>query len=160
MVVTIERRTPLSPQQAWAAITDFSAHAASVPFTRMLTDPQASEPGPGWRFIARTKVGPFTLDDPMRITRWSPPGTNGLGLFRADKLGPVLAGWTVARARPSGDDGASGGCIVTWTQQVRPRIWLPPPGALVADLASQWLYGHAIDVLLAAHIARHACERR
>src|SRR5690625_5136892 len=147
MVVTIERRTPLSPQQAWAAITDFSAHAASVPFTRMLTDPQASEPGPGWRFIARTKVGPFTLDDPMRITRWSPPGTNGLGLFRADKLGPVLAGWTVARVSPSGDDGASGGCIVASTQQVRPRIWLPPPADLVGELASPGRHDHPVDVL-------------
>ena len=150
MPVTIERHTPLPPAEAWAAITDFPAHGALMPGTRVLTDPESADgPGTGWRFLARTTLGPLTLDDPMVITRWNPPDAGSVGMFRVDKVGPILAGWTVVRVHP-----APSGSTVVWTQHLRPRVWLPPPGETVADLVARVLYGRAIDVLLARQIAR------
>lgn len=147
MVITIERHTSLTPQAAWAAVTDFAGHGRLMPLTRVLREPAAPDnPGPGWRFIARTSLGPVTLDDPMRLTRWDPPGPAGIGLFRADKVGPVLAGWTVTLVHP-----APGGSIVCWTQQLRPHFWLPRPAELLVDRIALWLYGNALDHLLARH---------
>ena len=152
MPVTIERHSPLPAAEAWAAITDFPVHGAVMPATRVLTDPIApSAPGPGWRFLARTSVGPITLDDPMVITRWNPPEADAVGLFRVDKVGPVLAGWTVVRVHP-----CPGGSTVVWVQHLRLRIWVPPPGETVTESINRSLYGRALDVLLAQQIDRVA----
>lgn len=140
----------MDPGQTWAAVTDFEGHGQAMPLSHVLCEPRAPHsPTLGWRFIARTRLGPVTMDDPMRITRWNPPGTDGIALFRVDKVGPILGGWAVVLVRPD-----NGGTSVRWTQHVRPRLRLPPPGERVADWLTRWLYGRAIDDLLAKHAAR------
>lgn len=142
MVATIEREVWLTPEQAWSALTDFEAHGQTMPLTQVMCDPDAPDsPRAGWRFIARTRLGPLTIDDPMRITRWDPPGEACAGLFRVDKLGRVLGGWTVALVLPAG----RGGSKIVWTQHVRPRLWLPPFAERWADRLTRWLYGRALD---------------
>ena len=150
MSATIDRHTRLAPEEAWAALTDFAGHGAVMPFTHVLCEPGSpNSPRAGWRFIGRTRLGPFLLEDPMRITHWDPPGAERVGEFRVRKVGRILAGYSVVRVGPTGT-----GTTITWLQHLRLRVPLPPPGPWISDAITRWLYGRAIDRLLATHRGR------
>lgn len=150
MSVTIDRHTRLTPEEAWAALTDFAGHGAAVPFTYVLCEPGSpNSPRAGWRFIARTRLGPFLLEDPMRITHWEPPMADRGGEFHVRKVGRVLAGYSVVHVRPTAT-----GTTITWLQHLRLRVPLPPPGPWISDAITRLLYSRAIDTLLAAHQGR------
>jgi hypothetical protein len=140
----LRRHTPLSPTAAFAAVADFRGHAKGVPFTHVQAGP--GQPAVGWSFTAITALGPLALHDSMVLTRWEPPGPDGLGGYTLRKTGRVLAGWAAVDVAPS----ASGGTDVQWAEQIdlRPRAL----GTLTA-LASHWagarLLGRALDILLA-----------
>ncbi|MGC0143363.1 hypothetical protein [Pseudactinotalea sp. Z1732] len=174
MSVTIDRHTRLTPEEAWAALTDFAGHGAVMPFTYVLCEPGApNSPRAGWRFIARTRLGPYLLEDPMRITHWEPPRAGRGGEFHVRKVGRVLAGYSVVQVRPTATGAATAtttatatgtttgtgtgtgtGTTITWRQHLRLRVPLPPPGPRISDAITRWLYGRAIDTLLAAHQGR------
>lgn len=146
----IRRRVAADPDHVWAAVTDFAAHGAFVPFTEILREPARPHcPHLGWRFIVRTRLGPLVLDDPMRLTRWKPPDEHGVGAFHAHKVGPVLAGWAAVEIRAE-----EGGTTVIWAEHIRLRVPLPRWVDLVLgrvlDRASGWLFGRVVDGLLAA----------
>lgn len=106
---TVSACSAESIEQAWARVSDLTGHADGVPFTSASSDP--GEPGPGWRFVARTGLGPLGFDDPMVITEWDPPRR-----LRVEKVGRVLRGW----ADISLTSLPQGGTMVTWQEEVLP----------------------------------------
>jgi Polyketide cyclase / dehydrase and lipid transport len=140
----IRRHTPLSPAAAFAAVADFPGHANGVPFTHVETTP--GPPSVGWSFTAITALGPLGFRDPMVLTRWDPPDSDGRGGYALRKTGRILAGWAAVDVAPA----ASGGTEVRWAEQIdlRPRAL----GVLTAP-ASRWaggrILGQALDALLA-----------
>ncbi|MBC7309364.1 MAG: SRPBCC family protein [Tetrasphaera sp.] len=105
--VSASTREPI--EEVWRRVSDLGAHADGVPFTSSSTDPGA--PGKGWRFVARTAVGPVGFDDSMVITEWDPPRR-----LRVEKTGRVLAGWADITLAPLPE----GGTHVTWQEEVVP----------------------------------------
>ncbi|CAL9281394.1 SRPBCC family protein [Streptomyces sp. NPDC003090] len=153
-VFRLERRTGLPAAEAWRRVTDWEAHGARVPLTRVrvLTP---GPPGVGTRFTARTGLGPLGFDDPMAVVRWEPPdgagpgGRPGPGLCRLEKYGRVVRGWAEIAVRP---DGA--GARVTWVEELRVRglpRWCDP---LLAR-AGRWVFGRELDRLLGAEAPVH-----
>lgn len=140
----LRRHTPLSPAAAFAAVADFRGHAQGVPFTHVQTDP--GQPAAGWSFTAITALGPLAFHDSMVLTRWEPPGPDGLGGYALRKTGRILAGWAAVDVAPS----ASGGSDVQWAEQIdlRPRAL-----ATLTAPASHWagarILWRALDTLLA-----------
>lgn len=106
---TVSASTSESIEQTWARVSDLTGHADGVPFTRSSSDP--GDPGPGWRFVARTGLGRVGFDDPMVITEWDPPRR-----LRLEKVGRVLTGW----ADISLTSLPQGGTLVTWQEEVVP----------------------------------------
>lgn len=151
----LRRHTTLSPAAAFAAVADFQGHAQGVPFTRVQTDP--GRPAVGWSFTATTALGPLALHDSMVLTRWEPPGPDGLGGYALRKTARILAGWAAVDVAPS----VSGGTDVQWAEQIdlRPRAL----GTLTAP-ASHWagarVLARALDTLLARAERGVAAERR
>ncbi|MGW5422501.1 SRPBCC family protein [Streptomyces sp. NPDC003943] len=162
----IERTVPLSPEEVWRRLTDWSAHGRQVPFTRttVLT------PGPngvGTRFTARTGMGRLGFDDPMEVVRFEPPAAGRAGVCRLEKYGRVVRGWaafevtatpgTAGAAGASGVAGPSGvarasgasgaGSRVVWREELRLR---GVPAALdpVLAAAGRLVFGRALDGLL------------
>jgi carbon monoxide dehydrogenase subunit G len=137
MAFTLARRTPLSPQDAWAAVTDFGAHTAHVPLTTVTTDP--GEPHVGWGFVAVTRAGPVGFDDPMFLTAWEPPRR-----FRMVKTGRLLAGWADVTVEPDGS-----GSLVTWTEEICVRAGgLSGLTRRAGDRAAPRVFGPVVEGLL------------
>lgn len=157
MAVTLIRHVGASPRALWEAVTDFVAHAEAVPLTTI--HPEPGRPAPGWRFTARTALGPVGFDDPMRLTTWEPPGSDpdepDSGFFELVKEGRLLGGWASVRVGPGTSERTS---RLEW----REEIWLAPLPALtrprplrrLADLATARLFDRAIDRFSAAARAR------
>lgn len=152
MAVTLIRIVGAPPPAVWAAVTDFAAHAQAVPLTTIHGD--AGEPDLGWRFVARTSVGPLTVDDPMRITLWSPLGQGEdpqSGRFDIVKEGRVLAGWAQVVVEPGPTPSST---RLTWREEIdlAPLALLTRPRPLrrAADLATARLFDRAIDHFSAA----------
>ena len=61
-----------SPEQVWAAVTDWDRHGRWMLFTTVRRLEHSGE-GVGGRICARTGLGPFGVQDPMTITVWRPP---------------------------------------------------------------------------------------
>ncbi|MDT9684059.1 SRPBCC family protein [Streptomyces sp. TRM76323] len=144
-VFRLERRTGLPVAEAWRRVTDWPAHAAGVPLTRVrvLTP---GPPGAGTRFTARTGIGPLGFDDPMAVVRWEPPGAGAggpePGVCRLEKYGRVVRGWAEIAVRAEG-----AGARVTWVEELRVRglpRWCDP---LLAR-AGRWVFGRELERLL------------
>lgn len=121
-------------EQVFAVVADLRAHGDYIPLTTIRGG--QGPIGPGWRFTARSGVGPLVLVDRMEVTRWEP----GRG-FRIDKHGPVLDGWAEVRLSQEGPH-----TRLSW----RERIVLRPAtvGRLlgpVLDQANKALFAAAVD---------------
>ena len=152
-VVDLVRRSPAPPAVVWDVVTDFAAYGQWMPLTRMRTD--AGRPRPGWGFAGVSGLGPLSFSDSMLVTEWAPPTEgdgpgHGHGRFRVVKTGRLLGGWAQVDVEP---DGA--GSRLVWREDVvvRPlpfkRFFEP-----VLDRVSGWLYGRAVDAMLARAAGR------
>ncbi|WP_149182852.1 SRPBCC family protein [Streptomyces sp. TRM49041] len=143
-VFRLERRTRLSAAETWRRVTDWPAHGAGVPLTRV-TVLTPGPPGSGTRFTARTGIGRLGFDDPMTVVRWEPPGAGhgSAGVCRLEKYGRVVRGW--AEIRVYGD--GTGAARVTWAEELRvlgvPR-WCDP----ALRWAARRVFGRALDGIL------------
>jgi uncharacterized protein YndB with AHSA1/START domain len=148
-VVDLERHSPAPPSAVWGVVTDFAAYGQWMPLTRMRTDDGA--PRPGWGFVGRSGVGPLSFADSMLVTEWVPPtADSGHGRFRVVKTGWLLGGWAQVDVEPDGS-----GTRLVWREDVVVRP-LPFPRLLapLLDRASAWLYGRAVDAMLARAAGR------
>lgn len=149
MAVTLIRYVGARPASVWAAVTDFPAHADAVPLTTITTD--AGAPRVGWRFVARTGVGPLHVDDPMRIALWSPPDDDGVGRFEIAKEGRVLAGWATVEVSPGPTPAST---RLVWREEIDlapvPALTRSPRLRRAADRATAALFDRAIGRFSAA----------
>ncbi|MEV4945619.1 SRPBCC family protein [Streptomyces sp. NPDC053755] len=145
-VFRIERTTALPAPEAWRRLTDWPAHAARVPLTRI----RVLTPGPtgvGTRFVARTGIGRLAFDDPMEVVRWEPPSEEGSrarpGVCALEKHGRLVLG----RARIEVFGTPAGGSRAVWTEEAWVR---GAPRALdpVVARAGRTLFGRVLDGLL------------
>ena len=132
----VVRDTPLTPEQAWARVTDWSGHARWVPFTSIEVT-RAPPTGPGTVFVARTALARLGFDDPMEIVTWEPPR-----FCRIEKRGTALTGWAELRVEPRGT-----GSRVTWREVAVPARL---PGFLggLATVSGRLLFGRVLRGLL------------
>ncbi|MFE9405601.1 SRPBCC family protein [Streptomyces sp. NPDC006530] len=137
----IDRRTELTPAEAWRRLTDWERHGEGVPFTRIAvrTPPPA---GPGTVFVARTGLGRIAFDDPMEITRWRPPAEGRPGVCRLEKRGRVITGWAEIEVAAAGP-----GALVSWREELRVR-GLPRALDPLTATAGRFVFGRALTVLL------------
>jgi hypothetical protein len=99
----IVREVPLSPEDAFARVTDWVRHGDHVPLTTIrLTDTG---------FVARTGLGPVGFDDPMDVAEWDPPR-----FCRLEKRGRVVRGWAEIIVEP-----LDLGSRITWRELARTR---------------------------------------
>jgi carbon monoxide dehydrogenase subunit G len=143
MSFTVRRTTPLSPEAAFAALTDVRNHAPFVPLTR--AEPAPGEPHVGWVFDMVTGRGPARFRDRMVVTAWE-PGRR----MRVVKTGRPVDGWADLRVRPAG-----AGAIVEWQVELGVRV----PGLVrlsrrIGDAAAPAMYGAVVDGVLAEAEAR------
>ncbi|NYG06248.1 hypothetical protein BJ986_000735 [Phycicoccus badiiscoriae] len=133
----------------WDVVTDFAAYGDWMPLTRMRVD--AGSPRPGWGFAGLSGLGPLAFSDSMLVTIWEPPDAAGVGRFRVVKTGRLLGGWAEIRVEPVGD-----GTRLDWREDVVVRP-LPFKRAFAPVLrrASDWLYGRAVDAMIARADERH-----
>lgn len=131
---TIRSSTSRPARDCFARLTDWDAHSAAIPLTRL------AHSGPalvGQRFVARTGLGLLGFDDPMVVKLLRPPGGDEPGdlpgVVEVAKLGKVIGGrvrWTVTPT--------PGGADVAWEQHLvvgwLPR-WLDPLVGLLGRAA-------------------------
>jgi carbon monoxide dehydrogenase subunit G len=139
----LTRACAAPPATVWDVVTDFAAYGNWMPLTRMRVDP--GTPRPGWGFAGTSGIGPVGFRDPMLVTAWESPNAAGTGRFRIVKTGWLLGGWAEVRVEP---DGA--GTRLDWHEEVEVRP-LPFKGILAPLLrrAGGWLYGRAVDAMIA-----------
>lgn len=101
--ISIDIRLGEAPEVVWTRLWNLNRHTAVVPFTTVLSQEPLDR---GTRFIARTTLGPITIDDRMVVRRWEPPRR-----ATVEKVGPVLFGTIDATIQEEGD-----GCRLTWEQ--------------------------------------------
>ncbi|MFV2119240.1 SRPBCC family protein [Streptomyces sp. Act-28] len=144
-VFRLERRTGLSVTEAWRRVTDWPAHAAGVPLTRVRV-PAPGPTGVGTRFTARTGIGRLGFDDPMEVVRWEPPGAGAegpaTGVCRLEKRGRVVRGWAEISVCAEGP-----GARVTWVEELRVR-GLPRWCGPLSARAGRWVFGRELERLL------------
>ncbi|MEU2158783.1 SRPBCC family protein [Streptomyces sp. NPDC019396] len=140
-VFRVVRTTPLPAAETWRRLTDWPAHAAHVPLTRISVLTPAPT-GAGTRFVARTGLGPCAFDDIMEVVHWQPPAPGLPGRCRLEKRGRVVLGWAEIVVRE-----APGGSRVTWEEELRPRGVPRALDAAVA-LAARRVFGRVVDGLL------------
>lgn len=131
----------LTPEQAWARVTDWRRHGRYVPLTTMTVVPAPAD-GVGTVFVARTAVGRFGFDDPMEIVEWQPPSADTTGRCRIEKRGRVMLGWAELTVEPRGT-----GSRVTWREDAFPA-GLPAFARPVATLSGRLLFGRVLRKLL------------
>lgn len=135
--VDIVLRTPLTPDEAWARVTDWQAHGEMVPLTRVT--PTADG------LCARTSLGPLGFDDPMRIVGWRPPTSERAGECELLKTGRVFHGWALLTVTAH-----EGGSQVRWQESARigPR-WFRALTGRVQDPLATVLFRRVLLGLLA-----------
>lgn len=106
----LEIHTEATPEQAWGRLWDLRRHTRFIPLTRVTGEPVRE----GSRFVGRTGFGPFGFDDPMVVTRFTPPTGGAPGRARIDKTGRVVEGHIDIEIRAT-----TGGSVVGWTQEIR-----------------------------------------
>ncbi|MCS0637011.1 SRPBCC family protein [Streptomyces sp. LP05-1] len=139
----VDRRTELPVAEAWRRLTDWSAHGALMPLTRV----RVVTPGPsraGTLFTARTGAGPLGFDDPMEVVRWESPadGRPG-GRCRLEKRGRRITGWAEIEVRAE-----HGATRVSWTEEARVR-GLPRFCDPLLAWGARLAFGRVVDGLLA-----------
>ena len=154
-LLQLTRETSAAPAVVWDVLTDFSGYGRWMPLTRMEVDP--GPPRLGWGFAGITGPGRLAFSDSMLVTGWAPPGDEAPGRFRVVKTGRLLGGWAEVTVTPRGLAGSR----VDWVEDlvVRP---LPFKAAFapLLDRAATWLYGRALDAMLAqASAARGRPDR-
>jgi hypothetical protein len=133
--------TPLSPDQAWARITDWPTHARFVPLTRIeVTTPPPN--GVGTRFTARTAVGKYGFDDIMEIVEWTAPADGQPGRCRLEKRGRAIQGWAELSVEAHGS-----GSRATWREEARPAK-LPKFADRASAASGRLLFGRVLRKLL------------
>ncbi|MFE3587758.1 SRPBCC family protein [Streptomyces niveus] len=140
-VFRVARRTALPAGEAWRRITDWPAHARTVPLTRILVE----TPGPGGTgtvFVARTGLGRVRFDDPMEVVRWEPPTAGRPGRCRLEKRGRVITGWAEIEVEQSGDH-----TLVRWAEELRVSF-LPRFLDGVTARTGRVVFGRVVDSLL------------
>ncbi|MEV8413760.1 SRPBCC family protein [Streptomyces niveus] len=140
-VFRVARRTALPADEAWRRITDWPAHARTVPLTRILVE----TPGPsgtGTVFVARTGLGRVRFDDPMEVVRWEPPTAGRPGRCRLEKRGRVITGWAEIEVAESG-----GRTLVRWAEELRVSF-LPRFLDGVTARTGRVVFGRVVDALL------------
>jgi uncharacterized protein YndB with AHSA1/START domain len=143
-VLDLERTTHATPQQLWDVVTDWSGYARWMPLTTMRLSSGATRVG--WSFAGLSGLGPLRFADVMVITDWDPP-QQGRGRFRLRKVGRLLDGWADIRVEP-GPGGT--GAVLHWTEELLVR-----PAALgrrldrLADPVNRWMFGRAVDAMVA-----------
>ncbi|MEH0547825.1 SRPBCC family protein [Streptomyces sp. B21-105] len=142
VVFQVERTVPLSGEDAWGRLTQWSRHGDVVPFTRIrvLTPPPTRE---GTVFVARSGIGPLAFDDRMEVAGWQPPADDEPGRCRLEKRGRVVLGWAEieVRALPGGR------ARVNWREALRVRF-LPSFFDPLLKASARSVFGRAVDRLL------------
>lgn len=116
---TVTRDVAAPADDVWRLVTDWPAHARWAPLTRVtVTHPTG---GLGTRFVGRTGIGPFAVDDPMEVVRWQPPAGDDAGRCTLRKHGRVVLGWAEIEVVPR----PGGRSRVVWTEDVdiAPVTW-------------------------------------
>ncbi|MFF0589807.1 SRPBCC family protein [Streptomyces sp. NPDC003781] len=139
---SLERTTPLPPDEAWRRLTRWERHGDTVPLTRVTAGP----PGPtrrGTVVVARTGAGVLAIADPMEVTVWQPPRADLAGRCRMDKRGRVVRGWAEIEVG-TGPDGRT---RVVWREELDVRL---VPAFLDGLLArsGRLVFGRTVDHLL------------
>ncbi|MFG2720456.1 SRPBCC family protein [Streptomyces sp. NPDC048416] len=137
----IERRTDLSPAEAWRRLTDWERHGDGVPLTRV-TVRTAPPTGVGTVFVARTGLGRLRFADPMEVTRWQPPAADRPGRCRLEKRGRAITGWAEIEVGESGE-----GARLVWREELRVR-GLPRALDRLTASAGRVVFGRALKILL------------
>ncbi|MEW1640197.1 SRPBCC family protein [Streptomyces sp. NPDC093801] len=141
-IFSLERTPPLAPAEAWRRLTDWPRHADVVPLTRIevLTTPPTRE---GTRFVARSGIGPVSVDDVMEVTVWRPPAGDEPGLCRLEKRGRVVLGWAEIEVRPGPGDSSR----VVWREELHIRF-LPRLFDGILNRTARLVFGRAATRLL------------
>ncbi|MDX3801499.1 SRPBCC family protein [Streptomyces sp. AK04-3B] len=142
VIFQVERTVPLSTEDAWRRLTQWSRHGDVVPFTRVLvlTPPPTRE---GTVFVARSGCGPLAFDDRMEVTGWQPPAAGEPGRCRLEKRGRVVLGWAEIEVRPR----PGGRTQVIWREELRVRF-LPSVFDRLVKASAGSVFGRAADRLL------------
>ncbi|MFW5468725.1 SRPBCC family protein [Knoellia sp. CPCC 206435] len=135
---TLTRESTLTPEELWRRLAALDEHADPVPLTTTIADP--GPPAAGWRFTARTALGPLRFDDSMLVEEWDPPRR-----WRVRKQG-FLKGWAEAEVTP-----VAGGSRLTWTEE----LWFELPGLTwltrrAGDLLGPLIFGPVVNRLARA----------
>lgn len=109
----VELGCDCSPGEAIRRVLDFRAHTRLIPLTVVEPAVRFDELHAGFRFVARTGMGPVALDDVMLVEEID--GSSA----RIVKQGRVIRGSIHVRVEP-----VPGGSVLRWHQQVR-LPWLP-----------------------------------
>lgn len=125
----IVREVGLSPEEAFARVTQWEAHGEHVPLTTITSFDGG--------FVARTGLGPMGFDDPMEITAWDPPRH-----CRLQKRGRVVTGWAEIDVEP-----LDIGCRVVW-REVAHTTGVPAALGRVEAAAGRALFSRVLDRLL------------
>lgn len=138
----LERTVPLSPDDAWRRLTQWSRHGDVVPLTHVtvLTPAPTRE---GTVFVARSGLGPFAFADRMEVTVWQPPSEGEPGRCRLEKRGRVVLGWAEIEVRP----GPGGRARVLWREELRVRF-LPSLFDPLLRTTARSVFGRAVNRLL------------
>ncbi|MFE7131774.1 SRPBCC family protein [Streptomyces sp. NPDC057638] len=137
----LTRSVAAGPEEVWRRVTDWRAHAARVPLTR-LASVRGEPVGPGTLVVVRSGIGRFGVDDPMEVVRWEPPAPGVPGRCRLEKRGRVVRGWAeitvLGRERET---------LVVWEEEL--AVWPLPRGLdpLVARVGRR-MFGRALDGVL------------
>lgn len=102
----VSREVNASVETVWERITDWASHGEFVPLTKI----HNTDDG----FNARTGIGAFGFNDPMRIEEWEPPHR-----CRLVKTGRVVRGWAEIVIEPT-----NAGSFLTWREEL--TVWGVP----------------------------------
>lgn len=110
---TVGLQCDCSPGDALRRVLDLRAHTRLIPLTTVTPAVAADDLHPGFRFVARTGVGPVAFDDVMVVEEIDETSA------RIVKQGRAIRGFIHLRVEP-----VPGGSAVRWHQEVR-LPWLP-----------------------------------
>lgn len=128
---------PGRPEEAWGRLWDVDRHTRAVPLTRVSTHDHQPL-GWGQVFTARTRLGPFAIDDVMVVRSWEPPVAAVV-----EKVGSWLGGRIEVTLEPSPP-----GTILTWEQDFTARGLPRAVARLVCPLVERG-YARSLRAILA-----------